>query len=278
MPIKLATIVWKITPSRRIREMYFSLFCWLARGHKKIVEIDGYQLELDLGQTIDVAVYLRRFEREIISAIESYVRADDVIFDIGANSGVHAMAFAARAIHGKVYAFEPMSFAYKKLVRNAALNPKLSVALENIALSNDNVESIDVSFRSSWRTDGIIDSHSDRVRCRKLDDWVAEHSIDKLNIVKIDVDGFEYPVLEGGKETIQRFKPLILMEVGCYHFKDQNKNPINLLENLGYHFWSASSYAHLTPTSMQRLLESPAMTGVTINVIGSTEKNFLPVR
>ena len=276
--IKFATFVWNITPSPSIREMYFSLFCRLARGHKRIVEIDGYRLELDLGQTIDVAVYLRRFERELVSAIERYTKAGDVVFDIGANSGVHAIAFAKQVVHGKVYAFEPMSFAYKKLTTNIALNPALNVAVENIALSNENNDSLDVSFRSSWRTDGVIDAHSDHVRCRKLDDWAVENKINRLNIVKIDVDGFEFPVLTGGKETIKRFKPLVFMEVGVYHFKDADKNPITWLDQLGYHFWSASSHAYLTPQSMQRLLESPAMSGVTINILASIDKSFLPVQ
>lgn len=273
--LKIATLVWKITPSARIRRIYFSIFCWATRGRTRIIETDGYRLELDLGQTIDVAVYLGRFERELVSAIREYTKPGNVVLDVGANSGIHTIAFAQQVADGRVFAFEPMSFAYRKLRRNISLNPKLNVTPENIALSSENCDSLHVSFRASWRTDGIVDSHSDQVMCRRLDDWENENRLARLDIMKIDVDGFEFPVLEGGKGTIERFRPLIFMEVGAYHFEKPERNPILLLEGLGYSFWLASSRSHLAAHSMQELLESPAMNGTTINIIASVDRNFL---
>lgn len=272
----LATIIWKMTPNRSIREKYFSVYCWLVRGKKRIVQIDGVYFSLDLGQTIDVAVSLGRFEPELVAAIHTHTKPGDTILDIGANTGVHAMVFAKCAVHGKVFAFEPTDYAFIRLKNNIQLNKGLNVEPIQLALSDRNADSEAVDFRSSWRTDGIVDHKMDYVSFRRLDDWMTETGLQSLNIIKLDVDGFEYPVLHGSPQTLSKFRPIIFMEIGLYHFDVVDKNPVTLLGDIGYSFWDAKSKVLISPSEIRQRLMMPEMSGITINVIASPIEGFIP--
>lgn len=275
--LKMATLLWNITPSRSLRERYFSVYCWLVRGKSRIARIDGVNFSLDLSQTIDVAFYLRRFEPELVAAIRTYTRPGDVILDIGANTGLHALAFANQVRpNGKVYAFEPTNYAYARLNENMRLNTQLNVEAVKLALSDENVDSQIIDFRSSWRTDGIIETKQNEVSIRKLDDWVADIELEKVNIIKLDVDGFEYLVLRGAIETLKRFSPLIFMEVGLYHFQESDKDPVTLLSDVGYRFWDAKTKESYSHTALRQCLSMPQMAGVTLNVLASADKTFAP--
>jgi hypothetical protein len=66
---------------------------------------------------------------------------------------------------------------------------------------------------------------------------VAENGIDRVDLIKIDVDGNEYSVISGGRELFEKFKPMVIAEVGLYHFENPSKNPWAILSEIGYSFW-----------------------------------------
>jgi FkbM family methyltransferase len=270
-------LVWKLTPSRRVRTWYFSMYCWLVRGKSRIVEVDGVTLDLDLSEVIDVAVFLQRFERELVGAIHAYTRSGDVVLDIGANAGVHSMVMAKCAAPGMVFAFEPTRRAYARLQRNAALNPALHVVPVQVALSDENATAT-TSFRSSWRTDRAVHSEAEDICFRRLDDWIEENRLERVDLVKLDVDGFEYRVLHGAPRMLAGFKPTIFMEVGHYHFADDQTNPVMLLSRAGYHFWDAKTLTSASCDELRRRMTSPEMIDVTINVIASTSDSLASLR
>jgi len=275
--LKIATRIWEHTPSRALREKYFATYCWLVRGRKLLTTIDGVTLQLDLSETIDVAVHLRRFEPEIVEAIRSHTRAGDTIFDIGANAGIHALAFAAHAYPGgKVYAFEPTNYAYARLVENIRLNPTLAVEAIRLAVSDRNLPPQDVEFRSSWRTDRIVERHVSTVEFRSLDDWIRDKGISSVGVVKIDVDGHEYPVVRGAAETLKRFLPTIFIEVGLDHFEHQTRDPIDFLGRIGYRFWDAKTKRQHSHQDLRRHLAECNIDGFTMNVIASARERFRP--
>lgn len=277
--LKIATAVWKHTPSRTLREKYLAAYCWVIRGRRVITTIDGVTFELDLSEVMDVAVKLRRFEPEVVEAIKSHTRAGDIVLDIGANAGFHALAFAMQAQPGgKVYAFEPTNQAYARLRENIRLNPKLNVEPIQVALSDRNLPSQTVDFRSSWRTDGIVEQRLSTVSFFKLDDWIRDKDIDSVSIMKIDVDGYEYPVIRGGLETITRFLPTIFIEVGLWHFDDPTRDPFDLLGSIGYRFWDAKSKQQYSHEALKSHISnlSRRMVGISINVIASARKEFVP--
>jgi FkbM family methyltransferase len=275
--LKIATAIWKHTPSRLVREKYFAGYCWIVRGRKVLTTVNGITLQLDLSEMIDVAVQLGRFEPEVSAAIKAHAQAGDVVLDIGANAGIHALAFAAQIYpEGKVYAFEPTNHAFARLLDNVRLNPKLDVEPIQLALSDRNLPPQAVDFRSSWRTDGVIEQRFSTVPFCRLDDWIREREISNVHILKIDVDGHEYAVIKGATETLSRFLPTVVMEVGLYHFEDPSKDPVRLLQGIGYKFWDAKSKRPYSPEALKEFLSERRMASLTLNVIASARKGFTP--
>jgi FkbM family methyltransferase len=274
IPVELATLVWKWTSSRRLRAGYFAAYCWLVRNRVRVVDIDGIRLKLDFSQMIDVAVYLRRFEPEIVSAIERYARPGYTVVDIGANTGMHALPFAKKVGQdGRVYAFEPTDYAFSRLRENMSLNPHLQVDAFKVALSDENIDSLKIDYRSSWRTDGVVEKHSSVVAVRVFDQWMSEFGGRRIDILKIDVDGNEFPILNGAKRTLEMDRPLIFIEIGPWHFQSAERNPLTLLSGIGYRFWDAKSMTETSRTALEAYFRGLSEE-TTINVIASTDVNF----
>ena len=105
---------------------------------------------------------------------------------------------------------------------------------------------------------------------------MTETGLQSLNIIKLDVDGFEYPVLHGSPQTLSKFRPIIFMEIGLYHFDVVDKNPVTLLGDIGYSFWDAKSKVLISPSEIRQRLMMPEMSGITINVIASPTEGFIP--
>ena len=264
--------VYRSTPSPRLRRLYYRIFSCVVRDRITRTTVDGLTYELDLGEVIDLAIYLQSYEPDVTSAIRQYCRPGMTVFDIGANIGAHTLPFGKIVgPAGKVFAFEPTEYAYGKLHRNLLLNSFPWVSAIRVALGDTNVTSVSVSFRSSWRTDNSRADSASVVDVTRLDDWCARHSIRDVDIVKLDVDGNEFPILMGGYDIIKRCLPLMLLEVVGPHFEDEATNPFRLLVELHYRFWDAQSGMEYKSPDDMKALFPPQDWGMTksINVVAA---------
>jgi FkbM family methyltransferase len=268
--IRLARLIWAATPFKSVKELYWRVFLLLVRSRKTIATVEGMTYELDLGEVIDANIFLEKFERDIVGLVENYCQEGWVVIDVGANIGAHCLRFAKLAgSTGRVYAFEPTNYAFKKLVKNISLNSFDCVVPLQLALSENNLTDQKVSFRSSWRSNGKHIVGTSTVDFVRLDDWCAEHKVDQIHLIKLDVDGNEYSVLSGATGMIRRSRPLIIMEVGAWHFQDPARNPLEILRMLKYHFWDTKTLVEYSDLSQIRKLlprEDPKM-AVSINVM-----------
>jgi FkbM family methyltransferase len=224
------------------------------RGTHVVVERRGIRWALDLNQGIDLSIFLfGAFEGSSVDALGRIVKPGDSVLDIGANIGAHTLRLAkAVGEEGKVTAFEPTDFAFAKLQRNLSLNPSLQsrVRAEQIMLAATSDSPLETEIYSSWpldRTEGIHDKHcgvamqTGRARVETLDDYALRTNMQRLDAIKMDVDGHEGQVLSGAKKTLERFRPAILMELCPYiHVGNQRADEgafellIRLLRELGY--------------------------------------------
>ncbi len=271
--VMAGTWLWKYLPTRFIRQAVWDGFLWWCRGKRKVETIDGITFDLDLSEMIDVGIYVNRFEREVTSFIDATCRKGFVVLDIGANIGAHCLRFA-RIVgkEGKVFAFEPTDFAFNKLKKNISLNNFGNIEAYQVALANQNLAQQTISYRSSWKSDGSQKQASSLVDFVRLDDWAADGKIDRLDIIKIDVDGNEFPVLDGGRELLKKFKPMVIAEVGAWHFEDSQRNPWSILEDMGYRFWdlqTGNEYLSLLKLREKLPLEDKEM-GYSMNIVAKT--------
>jgi FkbM family methyltransferase len=240
--VKFAKLIYRLTPSSTIRRVYFRAFCALVRGRQIQASIDGINYSLDLGETIDVAIFLGGFEKDVCDAIDKFCGPGQTILDIGANIGAHTLRLAKNAKDGgSVYAFEPTAYAFEKLTRNISLNDFKNIIPQRLALSDQRRPDVSASIKSRWPTNGAPAEEISRFDCMRLDDWLRENRIEKIDLIKLDVDGNEYAVIAGGLAALAFHGPPILMEVWGPNFSDQSKNPFNELEKLGYQFFDLTT-------------------------------------
>jgi FkbM family methyltransferase len=144
-----------------------------------------------------------------------YCAPGGVVYDLGANAGFYAI-IAARAVGhtGKVYAFEPTPTLAERARSNAALNALANVEIVEAAVS-DSDGTIhfgvlgDMSVSNSIRN--VKDGNAIEVKCVRLDTFVASHC--PPTFMLIDIEGAEVQALEGAKDMIKRYRPVIMIEI-----------------------------------------------------------------
>jgi len=152
-----------------------------------------------------------------------------IIFDIGANIGTFATWVAkwSSAKNGKVYCFEPQRQVFQMLCGNMAINNIFNVYAYELALGKQEqyIElpdleydkqgsfgafSLDISTNTNKYT--FKENNTQRVKMTTLDKFVEEHQIPYVNFLKIDAEGLDIDVMEGGMNTILKHKPDLYVE------------------------------------------------------------------
>jgi FkbM family methyltransferase len=159
----------------------------------------------------------------------SFVRRGDIVLDIGANVGTHAV-FLSHLVRddGKVFAFEPLApniDALRETIRRRSRIANISVfqlavgnpgkTREEVLISTPGEDLTQASLRvqgaGSWHHAGSV--HEYRVLLTSLDAESEVEALPSIDFVKIDVEGGELDVWRGAAQTIQRHHPLVYCEV-----------------------------------------------------------------
>jgi FkbM family methyltransferase len=176
----------------------------------------------------DILFYKDRYAEDAdIKVFLNLVVSAKTVFDIGANTGLYTVIGGKHAEHSSFYSFEPHPANFNRLQKNVELNDLKNVTLVQKAIG-DKDSYIDFYVP---KTEGIIDTSSAlkdfsettyggtiswkpvKVAQTSLDNFVALNSIHQLDLIKIDVEGYEVVVFEGARKTIEKFKPVIICEI-----------------------------------------------------------------
>jgi FkbM family methyltransferase len=234
----------------------FVLLQWLNHGRSKVLKtVQGIRYELDLNQLIDSSIYYAdAFEPDSTAAINRFIKPGDTVLDVGANVGYHALLFSKLAgPQGCVIAFEPTGWAIRKLKRNRDLNLDScaqNLVLERLGVGDRPATSQHVRFRSSWLLFGSAKPPEEEiVDFVTIDGYVEKKSLQTVNFIKIDVDGYEYKVIKGALHTLQKHKPTLMLELGSYTLSgagDRLEDLVDCLYGLGYAIrWDKELHAFL---------------------------------
>jgi len=192
--------------------------CGLRSDQPQIVERDGIRYEVDNSQLFDNAVYWEgAWEASTRGALRRLARPGMTILDVGANVGCHTLDLS-RCVgrSGQVIAFEPTVWAVAKLRRNLSLNSWThNVRVERLALSDEDQPGKAYCFRAQWHhRHGPMEPERGVVDRLKLDTYCQRAGVQRVNLIKIDVDGFEAKVLRGAQALLERGPPALVVEMG----------------------------------------------------------------
>ena len=179
---------------------------------------DVGRLTLDLSIEMQQHIYwagLSRDDAHILRLARSVLPPDGVFLDIGANVGLHTLAVARHVSGGgAVVAFEPHPTNFRLLVHNIEQNRLRHVVAEPFGLAEapDILTGTASADGGNWSL-ASRGEHRFEVRLLRLDDYLRDHPVPRIDLMKIDVEGAEVRVLRGARATLERFRPLIVFEV-----------------------------------------------------------------
>jgi FkbM family methyltransferase len=159
------------------------------------------------------------YEDEIGKVIKISLTEGDTAIDIGGNIGLQSLRMSSCVgLTGKVFAFEPLNYLQEKFKKNMALNKASNVTLFPFALADQENELDLVINKNQWNQGAFSLNSNDagddkqRIVVKVADDMPEIQSLNTISLIKIDVEGFEYHVLRGLKQTLQKHKPRIIFE------------------------------------------------------------------
>jgi len=249
---KMVRVIYHAMPKWRwLQQAAETINNWFmigSAGKVIVVERNGLNYELDLGQLIDARIYYEgEFEPETSALFRRLVKPGMIVFDIGANVGAHALPLAKLVgTSGHVYMFEPTDWALKKLKKNLSLNLELThVTVERTVLSDQDVSGQQYSIRSQWQADGVEGvEEKGMIDHLTLDTYCTSHGIEQVDFIKLDVDGFETRILRGGVKMLESWHPTLLVEMSDYWQQqagDSAEAMIGILDSIGYRYLSEAT-------------------------------------
>ena len=247
-----------LKPSAETKSALKNSITWLAHEDIAIfTSIDSYiEWSLLSGGT---------YEEEINKLIRVSLKAGANALDIGANIGLQSIRMAQCAgSSGQVFSFEPLAYLQKKFQRNVSLNRLDNITLFPFALSDQPGEiSLQINEynwnQGTFNLNERQESGTQQTISVRVADQIKEiAALQHLDLVKIDVEGFEFHVIRGLKETLLKFHPRIIFEYdGDYWQRNGQKigECYQELVNMGYQLYQ------ITPVGCELIIEAAAIKG-----------------
>jgi len=195
-------------------------------------------LENPRGNIISQDIYLKGvWEPEVTEYIRPRIKPGMTVIDVGADTGYYTLLFAKRVGRvGRVIAFEPIPSARDILERNISLNHYTNmITVCDFALFSHNASTVLEAPRKFSRINSkktTNESNGIRIQTRIFDECVPEFNVQRIDIVKIDVEGAELDVLYGMRRSLEEYHPTLLVEVHPNYLEDFGFTPEDLIRFL----------------------------------------------
>jgi len=205
------------------------------------IKYDGIKYVLiDLSS---LSIFDPKYEPNVLRIILNQLSKGDVFIDIGAHIGKYSFLAAKKVgTNGKVIAVEPNPIAFKALKSGIKENRLTNVIPLNIAVSNNNA--IVQFYLSRWSVGSSMKVSEGSyntifVKSMTLDTLVSILKLNRVDFIKIDVEGAELEVLMGAINTLINYKPRLIIEVWDINFR----NVMTFLQKIGYNCEVIERYA-----------------------------------
>jgi FkbM family methyltransferase len=248
MILKFKNLIYKMLSINIKQLLLFAVFVKdFLRPYIRHIKYQGFTLVYSKGTSlVEVngnptvrfgGVYEPR-ESLILANWLSEVRDKEPIFlDIGANIGLMSLNVLSSVPDTKIYAFEPgehQNFLLGKTIQTNNLEQKITLYKQ--ALSKESGKGLFAVHKTQdCSGDGLFDTlragevNTIEVELNTLDDWWQSVGCPLVDVMKIDTEGAELWILQGGEKMIQSCKPKVLMEINATNLNPYPYSPHNIL-------------------------------------------------
>lgn len=209
---------------------------------------EGIKVKLNAQEALTLGiVYLGTINKYETKILKTIIKPGDVVIDIGAYVDGWYTLLAAKLTgnKGHVYTFEPHPIYYQRLKENVRLNRLTNVTLERLGIFNKNGSSVfyEAQFGSSIIKSQVVAMTKIKpkeitIKTTTLDSYVKAKNIHHVSLIKIDVEGAEMFVLEGGNRLLRsKNAPDLVVEVFDKQLRHGGSSELKLLsylKRLGY--------------------------------------------
>ncbi len=184
----------------------------------------------------------RQHHQEYLPILNEFLKSDSIIIDVGAHAGQFTKLFSALVPEGHVYAFEPGGYAssiLKKVINlyrlknvtqiNKGLGEHYIKERLNIPVKKSGSLGFGLSHLGSDKQD-VRTTLSETIEIITLDSFAEDERLEKINFIKADIEGWEMQLLLGAKSIIQKWHPILTLEV--------NRQFMERAENTPEELWS----------------------------------------
>lgn len=221
-------------------------------GSVRVVERDGIRYRLDPSCLMQWYVFWG-FIEPARKRLYSLVKEGDIVLDVGTNIGETFLHFA-RCVgeSGYVYGFEPDEVNFAGIQRNVELNGigngkvfclGVSDRRETVRLFRVNPHNLGMNRILTENEGGEYDDFT-TIETNMLDEVIAANDIERVDLIKIDIEGYEMHALRGALLLLRTFQPALFIEVGYSRLIEHGTSPnemISLLQGFGYRVFHAET-------------------------------------
>jgi FkbM family methyltransferase len=182
------------------------------------------------------------------------------LLDCGSNYGFYSFYLASLSVGNQVLAFEASPKTLSSFKANLDLNNFKNINFRNVAISE--ISGKLVSFYEShndWESSATHNKFKNTkivtIETTTIDQELSKKDLSNfVVIIKLDIEGNEFNAIEGGKDTILKYEPLITIELSIYNFNNQNYN-FNFFRNFLNDFKYKIYDDRLVPLNIETLID-----------------------
>jgi FkbM family methyltransferase len=224
-----------------------------GRPHRCVVTPSLEFLIYPNGELAEFISLAQMFERTELGLVAGLLKPGMKVIDAGANIGLYSL-LAAKCVgeRGQIWSFEPSQTTYRLLTENLSLNQVTTVQANRLALSDFQGELTlrsergfgDLYRHLDYGGSAVAGDVTEKVGVSTLDDFAAEHEINEIDFLKIDVEGGEYRLLKGAQRLLAQSPNVTVMfeseEIWCKRSGCTTDDAFELLKSLGFRLYSWS--------------------------------------
>ena len=185
--------------------------------------INGLRLRIYPGNEVFRSIFVRGiYDPSLVTVINKLLPSEGVFIDVGANMGYCSLLMSKTVGEdGKVFAIEPSERDFLRLVDNVSLNKLDNVNVYRLAISNKSgIAKISIApeERSALNTlgeafsnKGIEELRTEEVSSTTLDKFVEQEEINRIDVIKMDIEGSEFKALKGARNSIEKYRPTLIV-------------------------------------------------------------------